>query len=102
MSQVDDDATAFAGRSAPFAININGVWTDPAEDQEHIAWARALFAAMEPFATGSVYVNFLGQEGAERVRAAYGANYARLARIKARYDPDNVFRDNQNIQPAPA
>jgi Berberine and berberine like. len=70
------------------------------EDERHIAWARAFWAAMRPFATGGVYVNNLGEEGEDRVRAAYGANYARLAALKAKYDPDNLFRLNQNIRPA--
>ncbi|MCM8749774.1 FAD-binding oxidoreductase [Thermomicrobiaceae bacterium CFH 74404] len=100
VSRVAPDATAFVGRDGAHLININAVWTDPTEDDEHIAWAREFFAATEPFSTGGVYVNFLGNEGEARVRAAYGANYARLAEIKRRYDPENVFRFNQNIAPA--
>jgi FAD/FMN-containing dehydrogenase len=96
-----EDATAAAGRSAAHAININASW--PAGGPEHpdIAWCREYAAAMAPHATGGVYVNFLhNDEGEARVRAAYGGHYDRLAAIKARYDPDNVFRSNQNIAPA--
>jgi FAD/FMN-containing dehydrogenase len=99
VARVADDATAFAGRDAPCGININAAWTERAEDGDRIGWAREFFAATEPFSTGGVYVNFLGVEGEPRVRAAYGANYERLARVKRRYDPDNFFRVNQNIVP---
>ncbi|WP_427307403.1 BBE domain-containing protein [Cupriavidus sp. H39] len=62
-------------------------------------WARAMWQAVRPFSTGGVYANNLGDEGKDRVRAAYGENYARLVAIKRKYDPDNVFRLNQNIDP---
>ena len=101
-ARVANDATAYAHREAPFIININGVDDDPAHDDEVIAWTRATFDALAPFSTGGVYVNFVGNEGDERVRAAYGPAYERLARIKARYDPDNVFSTNQNVRPAAA
>ena len=97
--RVSPDASAYAGRQAAHAINISAAWTEGGPEHADIAWARAFFAAMQPHATGGVYVNFLSNEGEERVRAAYGANYDRLAAIKARYDPDNLFRANQNIQP---
>jgi FAD/FMN-containing dehydrogenase len=99
VSRVAESATAFAGRAVEHAININAVWTAPEEDDEHVEWARQFFAATEPHACGGVYVNFLGVEGEERVRAAYGANYERLAQVKQRYDPTNFFRVNQNIRP---
>jgi FAD/FMN-containing dehydrogenase len=93
------DTAAFGHRDAAFDFTILTVWQDPAEDAEHIAWARDFFAAMQPHATG-VYVNNLGVEGADRVRAAYGpATYERLVALKTAYDPDNVFRLNQNITP---
>jgi FAD/FMN-containing dehydrogenase len=99
VALVGEDDMAYSHRSAGHAININGAWIDgPGED--HVAWTRAMFAGLEPFALG-VYVNFLGAEGSERVRAAYGdAKYERLANLKARYDPANVFRLNQNVEPA--
>jgi FAD/FMN-containing dehydrogenase len=96
------DRAAFGHRDARFDFAILTVWRDPAEDAEHIAWARDFAAAMQPFATG-VYVNNLGAEGAERVRAAYAPEtYERLVALKAAYDPDNVFRVNQNVAPPTA
>jgi len=91
------DTGAFGNRDARLLLNINARWADgPAEP--HIAWARGLWDAQLPCSSGGVYVNFLGDEGADRVRAAYGeANYARLVALKRRYDPENVFRVNQNI-----
>ena len=95
-----DDDTAFSGRGAEFTININCCATEPRLYEQDRTWVREWFTAMEPHSTGGVYVNFLGEEGAERVRAAYGAaKCRRLAALKARYDPDNVLRVNQNIKP---
>jgi FAD/FMN-containing dehydrogenase len=102
IGRVANDATAYPHREAPFIININGVDDDPAHDDEVVAWTRETFDALAPFSTGGVYVNFVGNEGDERVRAAYGAAYERLARIKARYDPDNLFSTNQNVRPSAA
>ena len=102
IARVPNDATAYPHREAPFIININGVDDDPADDEEVIAWTRGAFDALAPYSTGGVYVNFVGNEGDERVRAAYGPAYERLARIKARFDPDNVFSTNQNVHPAAA
>ncbi len=102
IANVPADATAYPHRDAPFLININGV-TDRSEDDEAaISWTRACFDAMSQHSTGGVYVNFVGNEGDERVRAAYGPAYDRLARIKAKYDPDNVFSTNQNVRPTRA
>lgn len=79
-------------------MNINGVWEPGADGSAERAWTRDLYEALAPHASGGVYVNFLGNERAERVRAAYGAaKYERLVELKARYDPGNVFRLNQNI-----
>jgi FAD/FMN-containing dehydrogenase len=100
ISKVAPDATAYSHRAAPYFVNINGVDDDPAHDDEVIGWTRETFDALAPFSTGGVYVNFVGDEGDERVRAAYGSAYDRLAAIKARYDPDNVFSTNQNVRPA--
>jgi FAD/FMN-containing dehydrogenase len=93
--------TAFAQRDAAHDVNINAAWLpDEPEPERHVEWARGCFAALEPLADGRAYVNFLGDEGQERVRAAYGEEkYARLAALKRIYDPDNVFRLNQNIEP---
>jgi FAD/FMN-containing dehydrogenase len=99
VARVAEDAMAYSHRGAGHAININGVWIEGSGD-EQVAWTRGMFGALEPFALG-VYVNFLGAEGDERVRAAYGdAKYERLAQLKAQYDPTNVFRLNQNVKPA--
>jgi FAD/FMN-containing dehydrogenase len=96
-----DNATAFGGRSAEHAINIDAAWpADVESGHEDIEWARAMWSALAPYSTGGVYVNFLGDEGQERVKAAYGLkNYERLVALKDRYDPTNFFRLNQNIRP---
>ena len=99
-NRVAVDATAYPSRDANFVMNVHGRWTDPADDDACIAWSREVFQAAAPYAQGSVYVNFLTQEEGDRVGAAYGPNYARLADVKRRYDPDNLFRHNQNIKPA--
>jgi hypothetical protein len=100
VSRAGEMDTAYGNRDASYTININANWTDTAADSENIAWAREYFAAMEPFSTGGVYVNFMGNEGEERVRAAYGEQkYERLAALKRKYDPSNFFRLNQNITP---
>jgi FAD/FMN-containing dehydrogenase len=101
LAQVGEDETAFSQRDAAHNVNINAVWTEENPDAErHIAWARDSFDAMQPHAGGRVYVNFLGDEGGDRVRQAYGArNYERLVELKRAYDPTNFFRLNQNIEP---
>jgi FAD/FMN-containing dehydrogenase len=102
VARIPLEATAYAHRNAQFVLNVHGRWSDPAKDAECIDWARELFRAAAPFATGGVYVNFLTGDEAERVRAAYGSNYERLVELKSRYDPTNLFRVNQNIRPAVA
>ena len=99
-ARVDPAATAFPHRHAHHDFLLVSQWTDPADAERHIAWTREFFEAMRPFTERAVYVNGLGVEGEDRVREAYGANYPRLAAIKARYDPTNLFRANQNIQPS--
>jgi berberine-like enzyme len=76
------------------------MWSGPGETNRHTGLVRDAFDALQPVSSGGAYVNFLGDDGADRVRAAYGANYARLAKLKSRFDPDNLFRLNQNILPA--
>ncbi|TXF97040.1 FAD-binding oxidoreductase [Massilia arenae] len=93
-------ATAYPHRDALYVMNVHTRWDDPADDERCIAWARDFFADATPYASGGVYVNFMPQDEGERTSDAYGANYARLAQIKATYDPDNLFRTNQNIRPA--
>lgn len=94
------DSSAYGQRDAQFVMNVHGRWENPADDQRCISWSRALFKAAAPFASGGVYVNFMAADEGDRVRAAYGGNYARLARVKRQYDPGNLFRTNQNITPA--
>jgi FAD/FMN-containing dehydrogenase len=95
------DETAFSQRDAAHNVNINAVWAEEDPDAaRHIAWAGDFFDAMQSHAGGRVYVNFLGDEGQDRVRQAYGTrNYERLVELKRAYDPTNFFRLNQNIQP---
>jgi hypothetical protein len=101
-SRVDPSATAFAHRARQYDFLILSQWDDPADTSRNIAWTRDLFAAMEPFAEQSVYANNLGEEGDERVKAAYGVNYERLAALKAKHDPTNMFGLNQNVKPSPS
>jgi len=96
------DSTAYPHRDAKFVMNVHGRWEDPADDKRCIGWARDYFNASAPFASGGVYVNFLTADEGDRVRSAYGPNYDRLAQVKRKYDPDNLFRMNQNIEPARA
>ena len=100
VGRVGADDTAFGQRDGRFLFNAISMWEDPADTDANVAWARGFFDALQPYATDGVYVNFLSEEGDQRVVEAYGAEkYARLARIKAQYDPDNLFRLNQNIAP---
>lgn len=99
ISRVRPAATAYANRGAAYDSFPVSIWTDPAADEANIAWAREMYTALRPFAIDGVYVNNLGDEGHDRVKAAYGENYARLVALKRKYDPDNLFRLNQNIRP---
>ncbi|MGW5472462.1 FAD-binding oxidoreductase [Streptomyces chartreusis] len=88
-------------RDAPWAVHPFAIWEDPADDERCVSWVREVRAAAQPWSTGAVYLNFIGDEGAERVVAGLGPeNTRRLADLKRRYDPDNVFRFNHNIRPA--
>jgi FAD/FMN-containing dehydrogenase len=91
-----------ADRNAPWSVHPLGLWEDPADDDRGRQWSRDLCADMKPWATGGVYLNFVGDEGEDRVVAGYGgrSNYDRLAAVKAEYDPDNVFHLNHNVRPA--
>ncbi len=97
---VASDATAFSARDAQFAEVIFAVDPDPANAGAMRDWCVGYYDATHPFSAGGAYVNFMMDEGQERVRATYRGNYDRLAKVKAQYDPDNVFRVNQNIRPA--
>lgn len=101
VGRVSEEATAYSDRAARHAININAAWdASDVEGSTDVEWTREMWRALQPFSTGGVYMNFLGNEGQERVRAAYGAaKYQRLAALKQKYDPTNFFRMNQNIRP---
>jgi FAD/FMN-containing dehydrogenase len=101
VAGVDEDATSYSHRGAAHNININAIWTDDPEPERHVEWVRGFWSAMKPFSDG-VYVNFLADEGQERVAEAYGAaKHARLVELKTKFDPTNFFRLNQNIVPSP-
>jgi FAD/FMN-containing dehydrogenase len=91
--------TAFWHRSVPYDIAILGEWTDPTTSAANVQWVRDTAEATKPYATGGVYVNFLGEDGEEQVKAAYGEHFQRLVALKRKYDPTNFFRLNQNIRP---
>jgi FAD/FMN-containing dehydrogenase len=104
ISRVGGDETAFGDRSSEWMLSIDSTWQDPAHDEANIAYTRSFWDASIPFSDGKTYFNFPGllEEGDAAVRASYGSNHARLARIKAAYDPENRFRLNQNILPEAA
>jgi len=100
VNRIAPGATAYPHRDIQFVINVHTRWGDVSQDQKCIAWARGLFDQLAPHATGGVYVNFMPEDEAQRVsRGAYGGNHQRLAQLKARYDPTNLFRRNRNIAP---
>ncbi|MGH3505373.1 MAG: BBE domain-containing protein [Nocardioidaceae bacterium] len=99
-ARVNPDATAYPHRAARYDCLILSQWPDPADTDRNIAWTRETFDALHPcFDANGVYVNNLGDEGARRVRQAYGRNYDRLVAAKTTHDPTNFFRDNHNIPP---
>lgn len=102
MSRGPQDQTAFGHRDARYLLVIASIWPDPGNAERHMSWARRLSDALAPHTTGGDYVNDLGseaEEGMERIKAGYGANYGRLTAVKNRYDPSNFFRHNSNIKP---
>jgi FAD/FMN-containing dehydrogenase len=103
LNRLPADHSAVGNRDARSVLNIAGSWERPDDDERNVAWARAAWQDMRRFSTGGTYVNFLTEEETgDRVHAAYGGNYERLARVKARWDPANLFRQNKNIPPSPA
>jgi FAD/FMN-containing dehydrogenase len=103
IAAVDPERTAFAERSAPFMVSIDGVWSDPEDDADTIAWVRSAWEAVKEHGNGGVYLNFTGladEAATAGVDTAYGRNLERLAQVKATYDPENFFHINNNIQPA--
>jgi hypothetical protein len=99
-SRISKTATPWNFRDARWNMVIVGIDPDPANNDKIISWTKEYFEALHPYSMGGAYVNFLNDEGEDRIRKAYGENYARLAQIKSKYDPDNLFRVNQNIKPA--
>jgi FAD binding domain/Berberine and berberine like len=99
-ARVGDTETAWAHRSARFSEVIFGTDPDPARFDDLRSWTVEYWEALRPHATAGAYVNFIGQDGQERVRPSYGPNYDRLADLKGKYDPENIFHVNQNIAPA--
>ena len=100
VTRIDPTATAFPHREPGFNLVLSGEWLDPTEDERNIAWVRATFEDLTPHMADAVYVNYLSADEPERVGAAYGPNWERLAALKQTWDPDNVFHLNQNVKPA--
>lgn len=103
FATVPAQETAFGDRSSPVLLSIDATWSDPADSAANIAWARSFWQQMQPYSTGGAYLNFAGMDetdGDTLVRASYGKNFDRLAKLKHRYDPENVLRLNHNITPS--
>jgi FAD/FMN-containing dehydrogenase len=98
-NRVPSEAMAYGHRDVRFVLNVHGRWESKPEDRSCIDWARAFFKASAPYASAGAYVNFMTEDEAERVSAAYGSSYNRLAQLKKRFDPENIFHLNQNIKP---
>ena len=98
--RVASDSTAFAYREARFACVIAGMWPDPADNERNVRWVREYWEAIHPHSELGGYVNFMAGDDQDRIRDNYRGNYDRLVAVKRRYDPKNVFRMNQNIEPA--
>jgi hypothetical protein len=99
VANVGPDTSPLAGRQAAFIVHPLLLWDNPADDEHMLQLGRAYRDDLRPFSTGATYLNFLGDEGADRVRAGFGSSYERLLQVKTAWDPDNVFRGNQNLQP---
>ena len=102
VGRVDVEATAFPHRTAACSVHVFPGWVDAAADEENMSWARGLADAIAAHGSSGVYVNMLSDDEAGRIREAYGPNYARLAGLKAKWDPENVFRQNHNVEPGPS
>jgi hypothetical protein len=100
VNRVGQADTAFSYRDAVWSEVIVGVDPDPANREKITEWAKGYYSALHPFGAGGAYMNFMMEEGEDRIRSTYRGNYDRLAAIKAKYDPGNFFRVNQNIRPA--
>lgn len=100
ISRIGEDETAFSGRQFPFLLNIEANWPDPQADEANLTWARTFIEEMSPFSGGGIYFNFGGfqEEGEAMLHSTFGAKYAKLAALKQKYDPHNLFRLNANIK----
>jgi FAD/FMN-containing dehydrogenase len=98
-NRIAADATAYGHRDTKFVLNVHGRWDDSGDDKRCIVWAREFFKASAPYASAGAYVNFMTEDEVDRIAAAYGSNFARLAQIKRKHDPGNIFHLNQNIKP---
>lgn len=99
INRVPVEATAYPHRDTNFLMNLHTRWEDPAQDEQCVRWARDLYEAMKPHATGGVYVNFIPEEAGQE-QVAFRENYERLVEVKQKYDPNNFFRMNQNVKPS--
>ena len=99
VCRVDPTATAYPFREPGYNLVLAGQWSDPAETEANVTWVRDTFAALEPYTAPRVYVNYLADDESDRIANAYGPNLDRLVEIKRRFDPDNLFRLNHNIDP---
>jgi hypothetical protein len=103
IADVGEEETAFATRTSPYMVSIDGMWTEESDDDTNIAWVRSTWNAVKEYGTGEVYLNFTGladEDASAGVDTALGRNLARVAEVKAKYDPDNFFRVNNNVAPA--
>ena len=99
LTRISPTATAYPHRQPGYNVIVASQWTERDETERGIAWARDTFAALSPYMSHRAYVNYMAVDDADRVRHAYGPNYERLVELKRRYDPGNLFRLNQNIDP---
>lgn len=99
-TRVKPSATAYPHRDAIYVMNVHGRWMNSADDEKCVSWAREYFKETAPYATGGVYVNFMSDDEASRIESAYGKHFKKLAAVKKKYDPENLFRVNQNIRPS--
>jgi hypothetical protein len=99
MSRIPNDATPFAHRDPMFAFSADALWDKPEETEANVQWAKGYWQALRSYSPLGAYINFMTDEGNDRVLESYGNNYHRLVQIKRKYDPTNLFRLNQNIKP---
>jgi hypothetical protein len=103
LNRMPEDHSAVGNREARYVLNITASWERPEDDGMHVEWCRSAWNDLKSFSTGGTYINFLTEDdGPERTAAALGSRLARLAQVKAKWDPGNMFRTNRNIAPTPA